>query len=140
MRNKIIVIVVGLIFLGVGIFTYFNNKRLVKVCTKEAVATVVRYEEKWDDESYMYCPVVEYLAGEKSINKEIGTCSTKREYSIGEKLNILYNPDKIEEFIIKGEKATGFFSYIFMGLGAVVIVAGIVCKFDKQDNVPEQVN
>ena len=97
-------IIIGFIFVAVGVFLYFNNQRLSKVCTRETMATVVDMKEDFEiDEGvtrYMYYPVIEYMADNEMIEETMKSGSSTPAYRIGEKINILYNPNKVTEFIV----------------------------------------
>ena len=128
-------IIVGVIFIAVGAFLYFNNQRLTKVCTVEAVATVVDMKEDYEvDEGvtrYTYYPVIEYKAGDRMVEETMKSGSSTPAYRLGDKITILYNPQKTTEFIIKGDKSSNIFSIVFMALGGVLIVAGIITLLKK---------
>ena len=42
---------------------------------------------------------------------------------MGEKVEILYNPNKIDEYIIKGDNTSGILGIVFIVVGAVLLVA-----------------
>ena len=127
--KRFIPLLVGVIFLAVGTFLYFRNSYLVKNCTEEAVATVVDMREEYDSDEngmrYVYYPVIEYNVGSNTIKKSLDSGSNPPAYSINEKLTILYNPNKVEEFYIKGNIMSNIFSYVFIGLGVLVTCYGI---------------
>lgn len=133
--KRFIPILVGIIFLAVGIFLYFQNQRLTKVCTAEAEATVVNMQEEMENDEngmrYVYYPVIEYKAGSETVRVTMSSGSSTPAYSINDKLTILYNPNKVKEFIVKGDKASGIFSYVFMGLGVLVTGCGVVIALKK---------
>lgn len=135
--QRFIALIVGIIFLGVGIFMYVRNNNLQKVCTKEAEATVVDMKEELntdsDSTSYLYYPIIEYTAGEETVRVTMDKGSSTPPYAINSKITILYNPDKIKEFIVKGEKSTGIISIVMMGLGVLVTGFGIYTALKKED-------
>ena len=106
--KKFVGILVGIIFLTVGIFMYFQNARLTKVCTEEATATVVDMKEDIETDEgtvrYIYYPIIEYKVNSKTVKSTMSSGSTTPSYSINDTLTILYNPNKNTEFIIKGDK------------------------------------
>ena len=126
--KKFIPLLVGVILIGAGIFMYFRAAGLEKACTEETTATVVSMREDIDtsvDEiRYIYYPVVSYEANNKTIEKQLSSGSNNPEYRIGDTLQILYNPENIEEFIVKGENQNIIW-IILVSLGGVCIVAGI---------------
>lgn len=133
--KKFLPALVGVIFLAVGIFMYFQNQRLAKVCTVEAEATVVNMKEEMESDEdgmrYVYYPVIEYKAGSETVEVTMASGSNTPAYSINDKVTILYNPNKVKEFIVKGDKASGIFSYVFIGLGVLVTGCGVVVALKK---------
>lgn len=131
-------VLVGIIFLIVGVFMYFQNQRLAKVCTEEALATVVNMKEEMDSTEdgirYIYYPIIEYKAKGETVRVTMSSGSNTPSYSINDTLTILYNPNKTKEFIVKGDKMSNIFSYVFIGLGVVVTCAGVVMIFKKNNN------
>ena len=128
-------IIVGVIFIAVGAFLYFNNQRLTKVCTVETTAIVVDMKEDYQiDEGvtrYTYYPIIEYSVDGRKMEQTMSSGSSTPAYRIGETITILYNPDKTTEFIVKGDKTSNILSIVFMALGGLLIVLGIVNLFKK---------
>lgn len=123
-------LVIGIIFIAVAVFMYFKNSYLVKNCTIDAIATVVDMREELstdvDNNGFMYYPIIEYQAGDRKVTTELGEGSSTPSYRINEKINILYNPNKPEEFIIKGDSSSNVVSIIFGILGLGVFAYGVV--------------
>ena len=128
-------LIVGIIFIGVAVFMYFKNSNLVKNCTVDAIATVVDMREDFtadsDGSGYMYYPIIEYQAGENKVEVEMSTGSSTPAYRINEKINILYNPNKTDEFIIKGDSTSNIISIVFGVLGLGLFAYGIVIVLKK---------
>lgn len=122
-------LLVGIIFIAVSVFMYFKNTNLVKNCTVSAVATVVDMREEFssdtDNNGYMYYPIIEYQAGERKVTTELGSGSSTPSYHINDKIDILYNPQKTDEFIIKGDSTSNILSIVFGVLGLGVFIYGI---------------
>ena len=135
--QKIGVIIVGIIFVGVGVFMFIKDRNLVKNCTEETSATVVDFEEEFqtddDGSTYMYYPVIEYNVGEQTIKSKMDKGSSTPAYKLNEKITILYNPNKVNEFIVKGDKSLNIFSFVFIGLGALLTVYGNVILLKKNN-------
>ena len=132
--KKLGVIIGGILFVAIGIFLIIHGKAQAERCTEETVGTVIEIKEDTtiDDEgdiSYTYYPVIEYKVGENTVSKQSSTGSGTSKYSVNDKVDILYNPNNIEEYIIKGDKSSNLFGIVFIVLGAVVFVLGIVRKF-----------
>ena len=136
-------IIVGIIFLGAGIFLFIKSDNLAKNCTKEAEAIVVEMDEELSTDSdgntsFLYYPVIEYKAGDKEVKQKMDSGSSNPAYNIGDKLTILYNPNKIDEFIVKGEKSSKIFSYALIAVGALITIYGVVVAIKpKEKNIEE---
>ena len=131
--KKLLVIIFGIIFIGAGIFSIVKGNELVKKCTVETTATVIQLKEESSSDSdglisYTYYPIIEYKVGERTITEQGITGSNPSKYNINDKVEILYNPDKAEEFIIKGDSSSNWIGIIFIVVGVVVIIAGILKK------------
>ena len=126
--KKFIPAILGVVLIGVVIFSYFRAGELVKVCTEKAVATVVDMREDIDTSSdemrYVYYPIVNYEADGRTVEKELGSWSNTPAYRINDKIDILYNPAKVEEFIVAGENQNITW-IIFGGVGILLLGAGI---------------
>ena len=135
--KKFIPFIVGAVLIGVGIFVNIRSGELVKVCTERTTATVVSMQEEIDTSDattdsfrYIYYPIISYEAGDRTIEKQLSSGSNTPEYRIGETLEILYNPNNVEEFIVAGENQNITW-IILVGIGAAFIVAGVVLLFKK---------
>ena len=135
--KKIIVILFGLVSIGIGIFLLINANALSKRCTMKTVGTVVdiKVEENIEDDEgitrtvYTYYPVIEYDAENKTVKKQSSTGSNSPKYKVNDRINILYNPNNIEEFIIEGDKSSNIIGIIFIVVGIVVAFIGAIKRF-----------
>ena len=135
--KKLVVIIFGIIAVGIGIFSIINAKELSKRCTVEAVGTVVgiNVEEGTEEEDgyirtvYTYYPVLEYNAGDKTVSKQSNSGSNSPTYKVNDKIDILYNPDNVEEYIIKGDTSSNIVGIIFIVAGVVITIVGIIKRF-----------
>ena len=134
--GKFVALLVGVIMIGVGVFTYFHNNELAKVCTEKVTATVVSMREEFEASSdtegtrYIYFPVIEYQANGTSVKAEIANGSNPPVYSVNDNVEIFYNPNKPSEFIIAGENQSIFW-IILCGMGVVFIGVGIFLFIKK---------
>ena len=133
--QRFIVALIGVIFLGLGVFMYVNNKNLVKNCTVETEATVVDMKQEFADSdstsTYMYSPIIEYTANDQLQRVTMDKSSSTPAYDINEKITILYNPNNVKQYIVKGEKSSSIFSIVFMAIGLLVTGYGVVVAFKK---------
>ena len=133
--KKFIPLLIGLILLGGSVFFYFRAGELVKVCTEKTTATVVNMREDFsvdadtDGTRYIYYPVIEYEAAGQTVKGELDA-SNPPAYSVNDKVDILYNPNKTSEFIVVGENQN--FSWILLGgLGVIFLAVGIYTLVKK---------
>ena len=128
--SKFIALLIGLALIGAGVITYFRSNELAKVCTEKTTATVVNMREEFDATSntegtrYIYYPVIEYQVGDSTIKSELTSGSNPPLYSINDKIDILYNPNKTSEFIVAGENQSIFW-IILCGIGVAFVGVGI---------------
>ena len=133
--QKLKVILIGVIFLAVGIFMYVKGQNQTQNCTVQTVGTVVEITEEMSTDSdgditYTYYPVIKYTADDKTVRKQYSTGSSNySKYSINDKIDILYNPSNVEEYIIKGDNSSNIFGIIFGVVGILILLIGIIKKF-----------
>ena len=133
--KKIGVIIIGLIFIGIGIFMFISGQNKEKNCSAETVGTVIELKEETSTDadtgriSYVYYPIIEYKAGESLVRRQSENGSSNPSYKVNDKLNILYNPNNIEEFMIQGDKSSNLFGIGGIVLGAIAVICGIIKKF-----------
>lgn len=133
--KKFIPLIAGLALIGAAVFTYFRTGELVKNCTEKTTATVVDMHEEIDTSPeglrYIYYPVVQYKAGDLTLEKRLSSGTNTPAYRINETLDILYNPANAEEFIVAGENQN--LVWIFLGaFGLIFLAAGIYLLAKKQ--------
>ena len=129
--KKIFVILFGLLFIGVGAFMLIIGNDLAKRCTASAEGTVVEIitEDSTDDDGftqYTYYPVIQYSVDGKNVSKKSSSGSNPSKYNVNDKVDILYDPNKIEDYIIEGDKTTSFFGLIFIVAGIAVAIIGVI--------------
>lgn len=131
--KKIFIILFGLIFIGVGVFMLIKDNDLAKRCTASAEGTVVEIisEESTHTEDdgftqYTYYPVIQYIVEGKTVSKKSSSGSNPSKYNVNDKVDILYDPNKVEDYIIEGDKTTSFLGVIFVVAGIAVAIIGVI--------------
>ena len=144
--KRVLIVLIGLLFIGTGIFTLVSGNAKAKRCSVAAVGTVIEIQKERTTDSdgnhkYTYFPVIEYQAGDRTITKRSNSdssskfsfsiggasvSSSKSKYNINDSIDIMYNPDNVEEFIIKGDKGPNFIGIFFIFLGALAAICGII--------------
>ena len=129
--KKILVILFGLIFVGAGVFLFIKGNDLVRRCTVSTEGTVVEIitEDSTDSNgftTYTYYPVIQYTANGKNVSKKSSSGSNPSKYNVNDKVDILYDSNKVEDYIIEGDKTTNFFGIIFIVAGLAVAIIGVI--------------
>lgn len=122
--GPIILFFIGLIFFGVGGgMTYYQI--VFRQDALQAPGEVISLSENCDDEGCAYSPVVRFTTREgETIYYDSTFSSNPPEYQIGEKVVIFYKSENPEKAIIAGEG--GVLRFIFMGVGGLIILAGLI--------------
>ena len=128
--KKIGVIIFGIVFTIIGIFVIIKGNEQAKRCTEETVGIIIDIKEdlSTDDDGrtiYTYYPVIQYIVGDRTITKKSSSGSSSMAYNLNDKVDILYNPNKVEEYIIKGDKTSNIIGIVFIILGIIVCIAGV---------------
>lgn len=131
--KKVFIILIGVLFTGIGIFIFVRENELTRKCTKETVAKVIDVVEEIDTDSdgfnsYTYFPVIEYYVNGNKITNRSASGSNPPKYDVNDTVIILYNPDNIKEYIIKGDKSSNLLSIIFVVCGLGLIIYGAITK------------
>ncbi|MBR2704434.1 MAG: DUF3592 domain-containing protein [Clostridia bacterium] len=124
-------IIVGVIFLIIGICISHNAKKKYKKCTIITSAKVLKnVRESFTDidmhTTYTMHPVFEYHVGEETIKKEYLVGTSKIKYQEGQVVNIFYNPKKPTMFYVQGDKLQSTLGKVFTIVGIVCICTAIV--------------
>ena len=141
MKNKIAIILFGLVFAAVGMFMITKGNEKAQKCIEETSGVVVEVigeeSEKRDSGgnysiTVTYFPVIEYITKDnRTIKKRYSTgTGSYGKYIEGDEIDILYDPNNEENYLIKGDNSFKIMGYIFTGIGVLVAVLGIVKKED----------
>ena len=126
----ILFVLVGIIFVTVGIIVMKQGDRLKKRCTEETIGTVVeviceRDSNTTSDSTYTYYPVIEYQVGDRTISQKSRSGQNPPKYQVGQQVEIYYNPNNVEEYIIKGDSTPKFLGIGAIILGSVAVAVGV---------------
>ena len=136
-KQKIIIFVVAIVFIVVGIFGIIEANRLNSVCTEKATGTVVDIIEEMTTDSdglpdYTYYPVIEYQAESQTISEQSNVGGSYGKYTIGDSVEILYNPNNTSEYIIAGNSTSMIVSIVLTIAGAGLLIYGIYAVIAKK--------
>lgn len=132
MIKKIFTILIGLVFAGIGVYMLKQGNEVAERCTQETVGTVVELVEESDISDttidYSYYPVVQYNVGDQQFTKKYTTGSGTPAYYVDQQIDIKYDPNKPEDYIIVGDKSSNVLGIIFTAMGIFVAICGVVQK------------
>jgi len=124
-----IFIILGLAFMGVGLWLYQDTQRFVQNArsVQGTVVELVRSSSQDRDgsrSSNALCPVIEFTDHQGDITTfQLNMCSYPPRYRRGEPVTVLYAPDNPYHAQLN-DKSTYLPSYIFSGIGALSSVIG----------------
>lgn len=129
--KKVLVILFGLIFVGAGVFLFIKGNDLAKRCTASVEGTVIEIiaEDSTDDDgftTYTYYPVIQYIVDGKTVSKKSSSGSNPSKYNVNDKVDILYDPNKVEDYIIEGDTTTNILGIVFIVAGLAVAIIGVI--------------
>ncbi len=130
--TKLISILFSLIGIGMLIGTYFITQSTLDF-TAEAQLTegqVIKNVQRRSEDSYTYYPVVAFIAPDgRQIQFMSSTGSKPPSYDVGERVEVLYRPDNIEDARINSFFSLWFGSIIFGIMGSVFFFIGAGLAF-----------
>ena len=121
-----------------GLSKFILNRKIQKIeilCEKSFLGkpitgTVVGLlrEEDTDSEGFtsiMYIPQIEYKVGEQLYTAKGSGSSDASAHSIGEQIQIMYNPANVQEYLIKGDNSSNIGGIIWIVFGIIMLLIGI---------------
>ncbi len=130
---KNIIIIISICSIVVGIYLIYNRVSIMKKCSVETIGEVVDITNKLFNTSkrrhyYKLYPVISYQAGDRTIIKENRDSSSK--YERKDKVYVLYNPNNVEEYIIKGDNRKIIIGIFYITAGVIVCI--LVTRFHNK--------
>lgn len=125
----------GIIFLITGTLMLKSQKKKEKNCTEKTygkVIDIVRLRNTGGGSSSgqpaTYHPVFEYRVGDLTFVKQslYGSTLAKNKYAIGQDVEILYNPNNGNEYLIVGFTSPKTIATIFTVVGIVVTAISFI--------------
>lgn len=95
-------LVFGIGFGAVGLKLFHTAYMQEKDCSASAEGRLVRYEPYHSRGTRTYSPVVEYQAGNETLTATSNISASSRPFKEGGQVTVFYNPDRPDEFYIKG--------------------------------------
>ncbi|MCH5157506.1 MAG: DUF3592 domain-containing protein [Clostridiales bacterium] len=136
-------LLIGIIFVVAGVIVLKQGDSLAKRCTEETIGTVVEIisERSYSSDNqftYTYYPVIEYQVGERTISQKSRSGQDPPKYKVGQQVEIYYNPNNVEEYIIKEDSTTKILGIGFIVIGSIAAAVGaylLIKKVGKSDSV-----
>lgn len=122
---------IGIIFLVVGIVMISNWKKKEVNCTAVTsgkVIDIAKHESNDMDNGYTvsWYPVFEYNIGEQKFRKESAYGESRSKYTIGQNVEIYYNPENYNEYYVPEITIPKKLSIIFIVAGTAAIMISIL--------------
>ena len=119
----------GLFFVVVGVAMIMFQKSQNKKCTEVTTATVIdNVHPDHGSTVGKYMPVFQYIVNGQTITQTSSLASKPKKYEIGDKVELHYNPDNVNEYYVPGYNSSKLgIIFILAGLGflALIIAKGI---------------
>lgn len=131
-KSSIIFLIgIAVVFIIAGIVVIFLNSGLQMKCTEQTTGTVVdivckEYHHSDTGFTYSYFPVIEYQAGDRTITQMSNSGEYPSRYKVGDQVEICYNPNDVEQYIIKGDLSANYIGFACVGLGLIAVIAAII--------------
>ncbi len=128
----IFLMIFGGIFIiaSIGLSIFINNKK--KNCTKEATAKIkeiIVSENRDNVDGFLMVseyPKLEYDINGEHIEKVSSIGYMPKKYSVGQEVEICYNPNKYDDFCIKGDKTANIIRNVSVAVGIGIFIIGII--------------
>ncbi len=125
--------VLGIVFSVIGGAVLYSSKQSEKNCTFETKGTVVELVEKRSRNKHgtstTYAPVFEYEYNGKVYKYESKLATSPKPFEVGDKVTVMVDPDDPKEIYVPEYKTVRIFSYVFLGVGGGLFIAGIILLF-----------
>ena len=133
----VLFLIVGFVFVIAGIIVLKQDDGLKQRCTEQTLGTVVEvvcegdYSTTDNAYRYAYFPVVEYQVGDRTISQRSKSGQDPPKYKVGQQVEIYYNPNNVEEFIIKGDSTPKYLGIGVIVLGSLALAFGVFASIRK---------
>ena len=125
--RKIIILLMSIAFVVIGVVLLISHFHAQKTQIAQTIAIIVRIDSELETDSdgydtRYYYPVIKFTANNKNYEKRLpsGTADSTY-YTIGQSIQIKYNPDNPEDFSKLGDNGNLFGGIVFIVLGTLFI-------------------
>lgn len=123
-----IFLLVGAAFAAIGIALSNSQAKLEAACTESVTAVVIRYKTSSDG---LESPVYEYEYNGTKHSYSSNAYSSDPPYRVGDKAELMVNPDKPQQAYAPADKTTGSLGkvFTFMGFGFMIVAVLVFVIF-----------
>lgn len=126
----IVFIFIGVFFAVTGLIFNGIESRTRSKCDLQTEAVVVELLEKQGEHSTVYAPVFEFVTADgQRILLSSNIYSRPPMYDVGETVTVAYSSADPETMYVKNSLGMYLFAYIFGGIGAIILLVGIIILF-----------
>lgn len=116
----LIPVAVGLFFIAFGLYLIRSDKEKEARCTEQVTGIVAEMQERYGNSGTLYAPVFEYSFDGMDFRQESGIATSPPEFSAGEEVIIMVNPDAPDDYFVAGHKASSTMAMAFIIIGIVI--------------------
>lgn len=117
---------VGILFLLIAVMFFAFQKNREKTCTEKTVGEVVGIKESHCKGRTAYSPVFSFRVNGAEVRAHLKIFRNPLNVNIGDSVPILYDKNDPERIIMADDKAGRLLYILFGGLGAVMLLIGLV--------------
>lgn len=121
---------VGVIFGLIGGFMLYHRRQKERTCTMYTSATVTdvvrrRHHSTNGYRSTYFHPVFSYYVGGQEIVTESHFGSSKPKFTVGQTVELFYDPDRPERYYVPEETVGNLLGWIFVGVCGVCLAIAL---------------
>ena len=118
---------IGIFVVLIGVLIIYQEISKRIKCKELTKGKIVDFNEKVKKkngrEKTVRYPIFEYVANDMTVRGNFNERSKMHPYELSDEVEIYYNKNNVEEFYIKGNSDSIFFSIIILGMGLLLFFA-----------------
>lgn len=118
---------IGIFIVLIGVLIIYQEISKRIKCKELTKGKIVDFNEKVKKkngrEKIVRYPIFEYVANDMTVRGNFNESSKMHPYELSDEVEIYYNKNNVEEFYIKGNSDSIFFSIIILGMGLLLFFA-----------------
>lgn len=123
--NLIVSIIISIILISIGIYLIITTSPRTEIVTGQVINNNCNYATNKGYISQEICiPVIKFVVNNVSYSKTIDVMN--KHYSIGQPVDILYNPKNPYDCTIKTIFTRGTTGSILIGIAVIILLIGII--------------